>query len=613
MGQRLQISPEVLADALHIEGINDEEIATLLAISRGESTYYFNAVNQDTESGDDSWGLFQINFRKPAAGKDRAKKLGIPISVAFDGQEDLPSEEDLAEYFLLEIDEENPVKENGKKNWVVQDGVTENQLIKRNLDALAVMWTDLKSKRNGSRPFSPWSVHPDSDAYRKATKDGFKDHIKNWERNSKFVNGKFLDEYDEWAYDYQALGTDLVESEPMDSWNRGRNSPTDNDLKQVGPSEREVQLENEWIKNKGNEFRQREIINEILQERNREGYPNPPENSVSGAEQIAIDQGLLEEGATDIGDPLPNLQPGYTEDYEFLRGVPEGEVEFAGQTWNIVDLLEAERDRELGDLVDPSFYFESTDPKYLLWVQGLYEQTQHFFQSAENQALRENNWFKSGDNDEFNPRQLSLLETTITNVEKIFNEAGIVATETELLKFARDAWIQGWSTDAIKDELSNREDMEFGTDAPTASLINASRQDIQSKYRQYLQPIDPEIIAEQNRKLWRGETDLNTIEAGLASDAADVYTAWADRIEAGRTPLQILNSFDPIFRSVMGYTPEWDGNHQTIAMQLGTGAVTGAGLASYLRSTDEYDLTPNAINNAYSLIGTIGETMGVMP
>ncbi len=116
MGQRLQISPEVLADALHIEGINDEEIATLLAISRGESTYYFNAVNQDTESGDDSWGLFQINFRKPAAGKDRAKKLGIPISVAFDGQEDLPSEEDLAEYFLLEIDEENPVKENGKKN-----------------------------------------------------------------------------------------------------------------------------------------------------------------------------------------------------------------------------------------------------------------------------------------------------------------------------------------------------------------------------------------------------------------------------------------------------------------------------------------------------------------
>lgn len=415
------------------------------------------------------------------------------------------------------------------------------------------------------------------------------------------------------GYDFPDSTKSVVQSEPMDSWNRGRNSPTDNDLKQVGPSEREVQLENEWIKNKGNEFRQREIINEILQERNREGYPNPPENSVSGAEQTAIDQGLLKEGATDIGDPLPNLQPGYTEDYEFLRGVPEGEVEFAGQTWNIVDLLEAERDRELGDLVDPSFYFESTDPKYLLWVQGLYEQTQHFFQSAENQALRENNWFKSGDNDEFNPRQLSLLETTITNVEKIFNEAGIVATETELLKFARDAWIQGWSTDAIKDELSNREDMEFGTDAPTASLINASRQDIQSKYRQYLQPIDPEIIAEQNRKLWRGETDLNTIEAGLASDAADVYTAWADRIEAGRTPLQILNSFDPIFRSVMGYTPEWDGNHQTIAMQLGTGAVTGAGLASYLRSTDEYDLTPNAINNAYSLIGTIGETMGVMP
>ena len=100
MGQRLQISPETLRDALAAEGLDNEEIRNLLAIARGESTYFFNSVNQDVETVDDSWGLFQINFRKPAGGKSRATQLGIPISTAFDGEKDLPSEKDLADYFL---------------------------------------------------------------------------------------------------------------------------------------------------------------------------------------------------------------------------------------------------------------------------------------------------------------------------------------------------------------------------------------------------------------------------------------------------------------------------------------------------------------------------------
>ena len=568
MGQRLQISPETLRDALAAEGLDNEEIRNLLAIARGESTYFFNSVNQDVETVDDSWGLFQINFRKPAGGKSRATQLGIPISTAFDGEKDLPSEKDLADYFLLE---------KSGDGWLVQDGVTEEELIKRNIDALAIMWTNLSNVRNSSRPFKPWSVHPDSKAYRDASKKGLTAHENKWEKNSTFVNERFSE-----------LGND------------------GNTVSASGPSEREIQLEDEFEANRGNPFRQRQIINEILLERNREGYPNPP--AVSSAEEIATEQGLID------GDSQRVINPEYTQDYEFLRGNPDAEVEFGGQTFNIIDLIEAERDRELGDLVDAGFYFDPSDPRYDAWVQGLYEQTEHYANSAQGRADRENNWFKSGEGDEFTGRRLDLIEDTVTRVEQLFDDAGIVATETEILEFARDAWLAGWSDDAIRDELSDREDMEFGADAPLASEINATRQDIRSKYRQYLVDADPDVIAEQNKRLFRGETTLENIEAGLASQSADLYPAFADRIEAGRTPLDILGSYSNIFRGVMGYSPQWDGTHMSMGIDmLKDGNITGANFATFLRSTDEYDMTPNAINNAYSLINTIGETMGVMP
>jgi len=591
----MQIAPGLLADVLHQEGLTDEEITTFLAISRGESTYYYNAVNQNKDKGDDSWGLFQINFRKGAAGKERAKKLGIPISQAFDGEDELPSTEDLAEYFLLEKDDDG--------NWVVQEGVTENQLIERNLEALGVVWTNVPSIRNGNRSYAAWSVHPDSDAYRKSAKDS--EVRRNWSLHQKFVEENFFDEYGEWGYEYQPLGSSQSRIQPEDSHNRGVNTPT-----WAGPSEREIKLENEWHSNKGNDFRQRQIIQEILEERMREGYPHPIEPD-SAALGIAKDQGLVDR-ESNIGDPLPILAPEYTDDYEFLRNNPDGDVEFNGEIWNIVELLEAERDRELG--IDNWSYFEASDPRYLLWVQSLYEQTQHFFESEQGRAGRESNWYASGKGDEYTDRRLNLIEKYVTKVEKIFSDGGVIASETEVLDFARDAWLAGWSDDAIRDALSEREDMEFGADAPVASEINATRQDINSLYRQYLVDPDPDVISEANRRLWRGETDLENIEAGLASQSADLYPAWADRIEAGRTPLAILGSYNSIFKSVMGYMPEWDGVHQTVGMQLGSGEgnMSGANFARYLRGTEEYDMTPNAINAAYNLVGDIGRTMGVM-
>ena len=85
--------------------------------------------------------------------------------------------------------------------------------------------------------------------------------------------------------------------------------------------------------------------------------------------------------------------------------------------------------------------------------------------------------------------------------------------------------------------------MEFGADAPIASEINATRQEINDLYRQYLIDPDPDVISDANRRIWRGETDITPIDAGLASESADLSPAGAGRIEAGRPPLAILSSY----------------------------------------------------------------------
>ena len=80
----MTISISTLAKALEERGFTPEQILNFVAIARGESSYLFEAVNRHQEGGDegdDSWGLFQINFTSSAAGEQRAKELGIPTKA----------------------------------------------------------------------------------------------------------------------------------------------------------------------------------------------------------------------------------------------------------------------------------------------------------------------------------------------------------------------------------------------------------------------------------------------------------------------------------------------------------------------------------------------------
>ena len=135
----MKISIGRLSKALEERGLTPDQIFNFLAIARGESGYRFEA--QNPEGNDNSWGLFQINFTKAADGVGRAKALGIPVKA-----NGLPTLAGLAKYFGL--------KRNADGTYSVRDGVSEEELIKANLDALMMMW-------NG-KDYGAWSVHPDN-------------------------------------------------------------------------------------------------------------------------------------------------------------------------------------------------------------------------------------------------------------------------------------------------------------------------------------------------------------------------------------------------------------------------------------------------------------------
>ncbi len=135
----MKISIERLSKELEGQGLTPDQIFNFLAIARGESGYLFEA--QNPKDNDNSWGLFQINFTKAAGGVERAKALGIPVKA--DG---LPTLAGLAKYFGL--------KRNADGTYSVRDGVSEEELIEANLDALMMMW-------NG-KDYGAWSVHPDN-------------------------------------------------------------------------------------------------------------------------------------------------------------------------------------------------------------------------------------------------------------------------------------------------------------------------------------------------------------------------------------------------------------------------------------------------------------------
>ena len=263
----MKISVAKLAAALQDEGFSQDQILNFIAISRGESDFDVSGVNRGVEGGDegdDSWGLFQINFAKGAAGDLRADALKIPTKA--DG---LPTVAGLAKYFGL-VRTKN--KDGSKKthSYKIKQGVSEEEVIAKNVAALKMMWN--------KEDYSAWSVHPDSPKFA-----GSQDAQDKWngaatgrfanrQGNADFAEEFFKNEYGE-TVEFSDSDSLLGETEqPDNSANVGVFTPeSSSEEDRTGPSMRELELEEEFEANRiaGNRDRQQEILEEIMEERER--------------------------------------------------------------------------------------------------------------------------------------------------------------------------------------------------------------------------------------------------------------------------------------------------------------------------------------------------------
>ena len=298
--------------------------------------------------------------------------------------------------------------------------------------------------------------------------------------------------------------------------------------------------------------------------------------------------------------------------FESLIGDPTARVEFGGQKWNIYELV----------LANPYNFDLQSDggiQSMQLWVNKLYASTEHYRNSEKGRALRKEEWYKAGgDSDELTTRQKDLISDFVETIEEIAGLSNLGWDQDQINEFALDAWLAGWTTDEIKDMISEDPDLQFGVGAQPGSDIAANVANINEKLRQHLMDssqMDEGWIEDASRRIYRGETTLDILATELAEQSATLYPNFADRIRAGVAPTTILNSYNPIFRNVFGYTPSWDGSEREMGMTLGNdpAVLSGANFAHYLRTTDLYDRSEAGLNKGYDTIQTMGKALGLVP
>jgi hypothetical protein len=302
--------------------------------------------------------------------------------------------------------------------------------------------------------------------------------------------------------------------------------------------------------------------------------------------------------------------------WEYLRGNPSVLVEHP-ITGEMVDLVELIEENPLG--------LEDGTPEMEQWIKSIYYQTDHYQDSEVGRADREYQWNSAGDGeDQWSTRRLDLISNQVEQLEQILGQANINLDDNQIWELAKQSYLQGLNLAEIKDFLVTATTdtgsplFDFGAGAPAGGTISDFRSSIKDLYRQYLMDPDEELLKRRSQQLFTGETTVDLVEDEMMEQAALLFPAWKDRIEAGKTPLSIVGAYNGIFSSVMGYSPQWDGRHKDMAVQLGGLTVegqeqmemAGGDFARWLRQTDEYDQSPRGINNAYELVTGLGRLMG---
>ena len=599
----MRVSSEELAEALEDRGWSPDDIYNLVAIANLESGFKLDTLIWN--SLDHSAGMFQLNLRKEDGGAKRAFELGIVDT------ERVPTKAEVRA-FLKGLDKE--------------------ELLEFNLDVAEYVY------KEAGNNFRLWSVHPDNKFFEKDSSDEYTAEVK----KEKWLEGR--------AVAREALAEAGIES-PLANLDQ---SYIDQNIPEnlQGKLGSEIEFRLEEMMDEAETREEAAIIRKmILNERNRDpnqigkfgenqgldvtrpdrvvnlsdlgielasaqtpNDPRPEEEIIvddpNQSGQFANPQQDLEESIENKKSKLDILM------WEYLRGNPSVLVEHP-ITGEMVDLVALIEENPLG--------YEDNTPEMEQWIKSLYYQTDHYQDSEVGRADREYQWNSGGDSeDEWSTRRLDLISIQIEQLEQILGQANINLDDTQIWELAKQSYLQGLNLAEIKDFLVTATTdtgsplFDFGAGAPAGGTISDFRSSINNLYRQYLMDPDEELLERRSRQLFTGETTLDLVEDEMIEQAALLFPAWKDRIEAGKSPLSIVSSYNGIFSSVMGYNPSWDGRHKDMAVQLGGLTVegqdqkemSGGDFARWLRQTDEYDQSPRGINNAYELVTGLGRLMG---
>ena len=599
----MRVSSEELAEALEDRGWSPDDIYNLVAIANLESGFELDTLVWN--SLDHSAGMFQLNLRKEDGGAKRAFELGIVDT------ERVPTKAEVRA-FLKGLDKE--------------------ELLEFNLDVAEYVYEEAGNN------FRLWSVHPDNKFFEKDSSDEYTAEVK----KEKWLEGR--------AVAREALAEVGIES-PLANLDQ---SYIDQNIPEnlQGKLGSEIEFRLEEMMDEAETREEAAVIRKmILNERNRD--PNQigkfGENQgldVTRPDRVVnlSDLGIELASAQTPNDPRPeeeiiidgpnqsgqfaNPEQDLEESieskkskldilmWEYLRGNPSVLVEHP-LTGEMVDLVALIEENPLG--------YEDGTPEMEQWIKSLYYQTDHYQDSEVGRADREYQWNSGGDSeDEWSTRRLDLISIQIEQLEQILGQANINLDDTQIWELAKQSYLQGLNLAEIKDFLVTATTdtgsplFDFGAGAPAGGTISDFRSSINNLYRQYLMDPDEELLERRSRQLFTGETTLDLVEDEMIEQAALLFPAWKDRIEAGKSPLSIVSSYNGIFSSVMGYNPSWDGRHKDMAVQLGGLTVegqdqmemSGGDFARWLRQTDEYDQSPRGINNAYELVTGLGRLMG---
>ena len=292
--------------------------------------------------------------------------------------------------------------------------------------------------------------------------------------------------------------------------------------------------------------------------------------------------------------------------YRWLRGRSDATIDGI----NIIDIIEAD---ESG--------FEIGTDQYDEWVESLVSQTEFYRNHADIYVENASEWYAGGLDEGWTKRRKDLVSSYVQSINNLSGKLNLNLDDDEILELAKVAWFNGFDVQELQDYVAEAENVSFGEGAIAGGSISDTRSDVKNLYRKYLMVPNEILLEESSKKIFRGTTTIDFIEDELRQQAADVYPVFADRILAGRSPLQILSGYDSIFSSVTGIQPQWDGEQKDVGIKLASGAklangddVNSGNLAEWLRTDTSvgYDAMPKAINNAYSLVKGLGQTFGAV-